>query len=130
LFDNPPENVFAHLKFVEDEREFTSLMGLADIIYAVYDNFPYSSNMLSKAANLEKPLIVSDGYEMGRRVKKYGLGVTVPEGNVDAILAAFSEVKRKEFLTVNFVAFRKDNSFEVLRNTLQDFLTSCLDDVA
>lgn len=127
VFENPPENVFAHLQFVEDEREFTSLMGLADIIYAVYNNFPYSSNMLSKAAHLERPLIVSDGYEMGRRVKEYGLGFTVPEGDAEAILKALIEVRQREFAPGNFASYRKDNSFEALQNTLQEFLTGCLD---
>ena len=83
--------------------------------------------MSSKAAHLERPLVVSDGYEMGRRVEKYGLGIAVPEGDVDAILRALSEVRQKDFSPANFASYRKDNSFEVLRNPLQEFLAGCLD---
>jgi glycosyltransferase involved in cell wall biosynthesis len=126
LIENPPENVFTHLDFVEDEREFNSLMGLADIIYAVYNNFPYSSNMLSKAAHLERPLIVSDGYEMGKRVKEYGLGITVPEADADAITKALSGLRQRKFSPANFASYRKDHSFDALKGVLDEFLTGCL----
>ena len=55
------------------------------MVYAAYKDFPNSSNILTKAAVLKKPVIVSDGYVMAERVRKYGLGEVVTEGDAEDI---------------------------------------------
>jgi hypothetical protein len=64
------------------------VLSSADVIWAAYRSFPNNSNILTKAALLERPVLVSDGYLMGRLAKEYGLGEVVPEGDLDAIVAA------------------------------------------
>ena len=81
-------NVFAHFERVTDGPAFNALVRNCDIIFAAYTNFPNSSNMLTKAALFEKPVIVSDGYLMAERVRGYALGEVIPEGNVEALNSA------------------------------------------
>jgi hypothetical protein len=56
----------------------------------VYEPFYHSSGILTKAAFFEKPVIVSAGYCLEERVKKYALGVAVEPGNVPQITAAIA----------------------------------------
>ena len=76
-------NVFAHFARVQD-KDINACIAESDLIFAAYQSFPNSSNILSKAAQFRKPIIVSDGYLMAERVRKFRLGIVIPEGNVDA----------------------------------------------
>lgn len=125
LYETSPENVFVHFGYLEDERDFNAVMAEADIIYAVYKDFPYSSNLLSKAANFESPLLVSDQHLMGKRVEAYGLGMTVPEGDIDAILGKLDLLRDFDVRT-GAQAYRKAHSQIVLERVLGDFLKQSL----
>jgi UDP:flavonoid glycosyltransferase YjiC (YdhE family) len=57
-------------------------------LFAGYRDFPNSSNALTKAAVFERPIVVSDGYLMAERVRMFGLGEVIPEGNAEALVAA------------------------------------------
>jgi hypothetical protein len=78
-------NVLTHLARLSDST-MNSLIKGSDIVFAAYTNFPNSSNIMTKAALLERPLIVSDGHLMAERVRKYRLGAIVPEGSVEDIM--------------------------------------------
>ena len=58
LLKNPPKNVFIFSKYIPDESIFNALINSSDIIYAVYRDFKFSSNMLGKSAFLENPILV------------------------------------------------------------------------
>ena len=45
-----PTNCFFHLEFIPDEPSFNALVACCDIIFAAYERFYYSSNLLTKAA--------------------------------------------------------------------------------
>lgn len=77
--DNPPDNIFAIRGFIEDGPVFNSLVRCCDLLYAVYQNFPYSSNLLTKAALLRTPIAVAARYLMAERVERYHLGFVVRE---------------------------------------------------
>lgn len=79
-------NVLTHLTRISDAT-MNALVQASDIVFAAYTDFPNSSNMMSKAALVHRPLIVSDGYLMAERVRKYRLGTIVPEGSVPDIVA-------------------------------------------
>lgn len=81
-------NVFAHFARVSDEADINACINGSDVIFAAYQNFPNSSNMLSKAAQFRKPIIVSDGYLMAERVRKFRLGIVIPEGDANAAAEA------------------------------------------
>jgi glycosyltransferase involved in cell wall biosynthesis len=83
VMDNCP-NAYAHFARVPDEATFNSILRASDVIFAAYLDFPNSSGILTKAAVFRKPIIVSDGYLMAERVKKFQLGEVVPEGDVAA----------------------------------------------
>jgi glycosyltransferase involved in cell wall biosynthesis len=78
----PPPNCFFYFNFVPDGSSFNALVNQCDILFAAYENFPYSSNLLTKAAVFQKPILVSENFCMGQRVEKFKLGVSIPEGNV------------------------------------------------
>ena len=64
------------------QRQFYALHSVCDILFGVYHQFAHSSGLLTKAAFFQKPVIVSKGYCMEERVRKYHLGLVVDEGDV------------------------------------------------
>lgn len=81
-------NVLGIYGRIDCQKIYNSIVQACDVIFAAYRNFPNSSNTITKAAQMRRPIIVSDGYVMASRVKKYKLGLCVPEGDVDAIIRA------------------------------------------
>lgn len=83
-----PANCLFCFEFIPDEASLNAIISSCDIIFAAYDNFYHSSNILTKAAFFRKNVIVSDGYCMAERVRKYRLGQIIDEGNVGQCIAA------------------------------------------
>jgi glycosyltransferase involved in cell wall biosynthesis len=77
-------NVLTHLMRLSDET-MNALIEASNVVFAAYTNFPNSSNVMTKAAMLERPIIVSNGYLMAERVRNHRLGAVVPEGSVEDI---------------------------------------------
>lgn len=84
-------NIFVHLQHLP-EPTMNAIVASSDAVIACYRSFPNSSNMLTKTAVFERPVIVSDGYLMAERVRRYGLGEVVPEGNAAELVAAIQRV--------------------------------------
>ncbi len=80
-------NIFTHLQPLP-ETTMNALMASSDVVFAAYRQFPNNSNILTKASVCERPLLVSDAYLMGNRVKEYELGEVLPEGDVEAMVSA------------------------------------------
>lgn len=78
-------NVITHLQRIDD-RVMNDLITASDVVYAAYTDFPNSSNVMTKAAYFEKPILVSDGHLMAERVRDHKLGAIVPEGSVADII--------------------------------------------
>jgi glycosyltransferase involved in cell wall biosynthesis len=74
------------------EDQFHAALRSSDIVFAAYVDFPYSSNIQGKAAQLRKPTIVTDGGLMAERCRRYGLGECVPPNDVDSMVAAIRKV--------------------------------------
>jgi hypothetical protein len=79
---------------VPDSAAFNALVVACDVLFAAYHDFPHSSNMLTVAAVLEKPIIVSEGQLMAQRVREYRLGEVVPEADPAATLETLRRVAR------------------------------------
>jgi glycosyltransferase involved in cell wall biosynthesis len=77
-----------HTIRILDEVAYNSVVHACDVLFAAYRNFPHSSNTLTKAALFEKPLIVSAGHLMARRVQEYRMGEIVPQEDPEATLRA------------------------------------------
>jgi hypothetical protein len=78
----PPENCFFHLQYIPGDPQFNALVAISDIVFAVY-NYPHSSNILTKAAVFEKPVIVQDYSCMSERVRQFHLGGIVEPDNIE-----------------------------------------------
>ncbi len=122
LVAHPPENLWLHAHYLSDEREFNDIMRIADIIFAVYRDFPFSSNMLSKAAYFERPILVSDGCLMGDRVRHYGIGLAVPYDDVRAMLCALEQLTKDSVPPQNFAACRATSNEQAAGDSLQRFI--------
>ena len=106
LLKKQPENVFLFSEYIPDEGIFNALIKSSDIIFAVYRDFKLSSNMLGKSAFLEKPILVSDKYLMGERVRDYKIGIDVNENDSIAILSALEQLGKLPIPSQNFANYR------------------------
>jgi glycosyltransferase involved in cell wall biosynthesis len=127
LTDNP--SVWSHLVRIPDGPRFNGLLGACDILFAAYLNFPHSSNILTKAALLRKPVIVSDGYLMAERVRSFRLGVIIPEGDAKAAAAAIRKLSADPLGWVaqnspDWTGYLKQHSFETLKIAFSEVLRS------
>jgi glycosyltransferase involved in cell wall biosynthesis len=122
-----PDNCFFYLNSIPDGSRFNAVVQVCDVLYAAYENFPYSSNILTKAAIFEKPVIASKNYCMGERVEQFSLGYGIEEGSVSqcvSILERFHEELSTGSLSIqpDFEGYRHRHSIEQLRAAFQKIL--------
>jgi glycosyltransferase involved in cell wall biosynthesis len=122
----PPDNCFFYTDFIASEADFNALVKTCDVLFAAYENFKYSSNILAKAAVFEKPVIVSEGYCMAERVKTHRLGVVVPEADVracqEALKNLFAASVPEDQQRFDFASYRRLHSTERLAEIFQALL--------
>ncbi len=80
-------NIYAHLQRLP-EATMNTLICRASVVFAAYRSFPNSSNVLTKVAEFERPIVVSDGFLMAERVREFGLGEIVAEGDASGLSQA------------------------------------------
>jgi glycosyltransferase involved in cell wall biosynthesis len=127
VIDQPPENFLALAKKIPDGRPFNTLVKSCHIVYAVYEKFPHSSNVMTKAAIFEKYLIVSEGKDflMARGVTTYNLGVAIPENSVSTALQALDCLSQGKSLTNQPLIPRfKEYAAEHSTKKLKEILTT------
>ncbi|NEP77372.1 MAG: glycosyltransferase family 4 protein [Okeania sp. SIO3B3] len=110
FIDSEPQNCYFHLEYIPDERQFNSILALSDILFAAYVDFKSSSNLVSKAAILRKPILVSDKHVMGETVMRYNLGRVAPQKDTATTLLALQELRVADLEGFGFTAFAEDNS--------------------
>jgi hypothetical protein len=124
------ENLFIHTEYLPDEQTFNEVIALSDVLFAVYRQFSISSNMLGKAAAFNKPILVANGHLMGDRVQKYQIGLAVPETDSNAMMHALTELVRPDNRSValpeHFAAYRRDFSYDALKQSLYGFIEQAL----
>lgn len=118
-----PENCFFHLSRIPGESQFNALIHSSDILFAAYEGFPNSSNILTKASIFKKTVVTTHGFCMGNRVTKFNLGKTVVEGNVDEIIQALQDLRYElssdsNKLNFGFEKYKALNSSERLKGSL------------
>ncbi|MDW8465866.1 MAG: glycosyltransferase [Chloroherpetonaceae bacterium] len=96
------ENCFTHYERIPDGAEFNAFVNACDFIFAAYVDFKYSSNIMTKAALLKKPLIVSDGGLMAQRVRKFKIGTVIQQENVEQCLAAIEHLCKTDWSSLWF----------------------------
>jgi hypothetical protein len=122
-----PENCFFHLTRIPTEAQFNAIIQICDLLYAAYENFFPSVNVLIKAAIFEKPVIASKNYCMGERVEKFNLGYGIEGGSVSqcvSILEQLHEELSTGHLSIqpDFEGYRQLHSNEQLRAVFQKVL--------
>jgi glycosyltransferase involved in cell wall biosynthesis len=118
----PPSHLYILPTYLKDERIFNEILSLADVVFAVYRDFGRSSNMLSKAAYFEKPILVATGSLMGTLVERYKIGLTVDQNDTLAMHQALQDAASIEELETNFKAYRHDFSDTIMQQRLSDFI--------
>ncbi len=116
FIDSNPSNCFFYLEFIPGEPQFNALIKACDILYAIYD-YPHSSNILTKAAIFEKPVVASQFHCVGERMKKYNIGKALSPGSVNECISAIktltleqdSEKPQRGF---DFTLYREIHSIE------------------
>ncbi|MEG1585426.1 MAG: hypothetical protein RR346_00970, partial [Bacteroidales bacterium] len=80
-FEEDHPNCLFSLDRIPDEPSFNALVNESDLIFAVYNNFSGSSNLLTKAAAFHKPVLVGESLCMSRRVQAYGIGISIADND-------------------------------------------------
>jgi glycosyltransferase involved in cell wall biosynthesis len=101
------------------------------VVFAAYRNFPNSSNVLTKAAIFERPVLVSDGYLMAERVREFQLGEVVPEGDVEAIVQTLERMLAPGYYAelrqrARWADYREAHSTARLKKAMADLLEASL----
>jgi glycosyltransferase involved in cell wall biosynthesis len=124
LATDPPGNCLFFFSKIPKESQFNALIAISDIVFACYEGFYHSSNLLTKSAIFQKPIIVSNKYCMGERINKYGFGVTMEEGNTNSCVNAIKQIINDEFSIENscFDAYTRQHSFTRLKGSLESLI--------
>ncbi|WP_019503771.1 glycosyltransferase [Pleurocapsa sp. PCC 7319] len=120
-------NCFFYFESIPDGTAFNTLVNICDILFAAYEKFPHSSNMLTKAAISEKPIIVSKKFCMAERIEKFKLGLSINEGDVDQCIEAiedlcYQEEMNNRNLQPHFEDYRSLHSTAQLKSAFQKIL--------
>lgn len=121
------DNCCFRLQHIGSAQEFNALIDICDVLYLAYQNHYFSSGLLAKAALFHKPVIVTRGFCLGERVKKYNLGMTVAsESYPELLLAAqdLAETACREAITLGsgFAEYNEQNSAAALQLALRQLL--------
>ena len=123
--DSDLSNCFFYFDTIPDGAPFNALVDLCDILFAAYEKFPHSSNILTKTAILEKPVIVSKKFCMAERVEKFKLGLSIDERDVGQCIEAIhylcSQLEEQK-IQPNFEDYRHFHSTEKLKTTFSKIL--------
>ena len=124
--ENQPENLFIYPEYVNDERVFNEIISISDVIFAVYRDFARSSNMLSKSAYFEKPILVAENCLMGERVSHYKIGLTVDANDAANIYRGLISITEPQNIKRNFTVYRDDFNDLTVQNKLSKFIHASL----
>jgi hypothetical protein len=130
FYARPPENVHLSQGYMQSEREYNTLIAASDIVYAAYWGFSSSSNSLTKAAGLSRPILVSENSLMGERVHHFNIGATAPEGDAKAILEKLYWLSKQPKNGFGFAAFSQEQSLDALKRPLAEALPNWITEPA
>jgi hypothetical protein len=96
-----PVNCRAWTGGVEEGADFNALVAVCAAVFVAYEPAPENSNVLTKAAYFQRPVLASEGHLMAAVVRRFNLGEVVPPHDAAAALAAldrlFTPVAPREF---------------------------------
>ena len=119
-FANKHTNMVVSLERIPTEADFNALVAQSDVIFAVYQQFTGSSNMLTKAAAFEKPVVVATKQCMGKRVEEYKIGIAIDETDANACSEAIIKLCNQPIDSKNYVQYSALHRTETLKNCLSN----------
>lgn len=127
-WENAP-NILTYFQPISSDYALNSILRASDLILAPYLDFPSSSNILTKAAVFERPIVVSDGYLMAERVKHFGLGEVIPEGDAQSLVNAIHRILSPDYSNhlrkrARWDDYRRLHSINRLKQVICELLTS------
>ncbi|MBW4582601.1 MAG: glycosyltransferase family 1 protein [Tildeniella nuda ZEHNDER 1965/U140] len=125
VIESNPDNCLFHLERIPGEPQFNAIISTCDALFALYD-YPHSSNILTKAAIFEKPIITSNQFCIGERARRYQLGVTATPNHLSEALVALRTLgkwlNQECIIKPNFEEYRHIHSIAQLRQQLKVIL--------
>jgi len=127
---HPPHNLCFVNQWLPDSA-IHAYFRSCDALFVAYHRFANSSNLLTRAAELKIPVMVSDYGLIAQRVRQYGTGRIVPEGDVTAmknLLAGgcFVEMRTRSEFEQSCEAYARLHSFDRLTLDLSRLVEHCL----
>lgn len=119
------DNCYFHMNQINEPALFNALFAMSDIIFAVYRDFPFSSNVLTKAALFNKPVITA-GHLMGERVKNYRLGLCCDFDDPKNCRDAIRKILAGEPGNPNYAKYYELHSYRFTEELLLDLVNSAL----
>lgn len=125
LASEPPDNCFFIYNEIPEEVQLNALIAVCNVLFACYNDFPHSSNMLTKATLFKKPIIVSNRFCMGERVEKFGIGITIAEGDSKGCLEAIRHLTDHMYMIedICFEKYREANDINKFRDAVVGLLS-------
>jgi glycosyltransferase involved in cell wall biosynthesis len=119
-------NLWAHLQRLPEES-LNAVVASSDVVFAAYRKFPNSSNIMTKSAVFEKPIVVSDGFLMAERVRHYCFGEVVPEGDIEALACAVDKMLQPGYAQqlrsgARWADYKKDHSAASLEQVMKKLI--------
>jgi hypothetical protein len=112
IASDPPQNCFFHFNYIPEEAQFNALVDVSDVLFASYEDFPHSSNILTKAALFAKRVIVSKGYCMEERVNAFRMGECIDYGDIKQCSEAISRLLANADSKADFAGYLRIHSEE------------------
>jgi hypothetical protein len=118
-----PDNCYFYNDYIPSETQFNALVELCDVIFSVYEDFYYSSNMLAKAAYFKKWVIVNNGFCMYERVRQFQLGLSVESGDIKGCYEALRHLLNNDIdLHPNYKGYLDLHSEQRLKDAFECIL--------
>ena len=123
---SPPENLLIHDHYLQNDSEFNQLISISDIIWGLYRDFDRSSNILGKSAVFRKPILVSDKYLMGQRVRQYNIGLAMDESDSHQIAASLEALLLRPPAVSNFDRYAQEHGELALSEKIDQYLSNLI----
>lgn len=118
------ENILALPGRIGSEGDFNALVASTDVVFAVYRDFTRSSNMLAKAAQARRAILVADGFCMAERVRAYDLGRATDASRPVDCISAIRALLSHPPTAAAYARFTKDFSAERFNQQIVALLRS------
>jgi hypothetical protein len=122
----PPENLLIYDHYLESDAEFNQLISISDIIWGLYRDFDRSSNILGKSAVFRKPILVSDKYLMGQRVRQYKTGLAMDESDVKKIAISLEALRLTPIPEISFARYALEHGELALAEKIDQYLSKSI----